>query len=274
MLSNKNTYADVRVAVEDAVKAGTDTELTLFGNIYVTADTEIPDYIDVIIAPETKITLADGCKLVAKGDVKDFSGYDYDLSGNGSLVPSTTTTTVSETVLSAATTTTTSAAASTDTDTTTSNTAPSSTTADTTATADTTTAATSTTSAVTSVTTTSAETTTTVDNIASDEELAMWAVNDYMDKNDTEVGDVDVKPASDGMYEITLKDKDNNVLETYIIDPKTGQGTNSANEPVDLPQTGNNSMTDLWLVFGALFMIGLGLAALKLSRRVYRKKDD
>ena len=95
-----------------------------------------------------------------------------------------------------------------------------------------------------------------------------------MKNNDTEVGDVEVKPASDGMYEIILKDKDNKVLDTYTIDPKTGQGTNSANEEVDLPQTGNNSMTDLWIVFGALFMIGLGLAALKLSRCGYRKKDD
>ncbi len=137
-----------------------------------------------------------------------------------------------------------------------------------------TTTTTTTTTAVTSVATTSSAMTTTAANIASDEQLAQWASHDYMDKNDAEVGDVDVKPASDGMYEIVLKDKDNKVLDTYTIDPKTGKGTNSANEKVDLPQTGNNSMTDLWIVFGALFMIGLGLAALKLSRRVYRKKDD
>ena len=96
MLSNGKTYADMRVAVEDAVKTGEKTELTLFGNITVTADVTIPDYIDVIIAPDTVITVKDGCKLVAKGEVKDFSGKKYDLSGNGPIVETTTEITTTE----------------------------------------------------------------------------------------------------------------------------------------------------------------------------------
>lgn len=95
MLSNGKTYADIRVAVEDAVKAGEKTELTIFGNVTVTADVTIPDYVDVIIAPDTAITVKDGSKLAAKGEVKDFSGKKYNLSGDGPLVETTTETTTS-----------------------------------------------------------------------------------------------------------------------------------------------------------------------------------
>ena len=68
MFSNSTTfatYADIRMAVEDAAKSGEKGELSLFGNIEVTADVTIPDYVDVLIAPDTKITLAKGCKLIA-----------------------------------------------------------------------------------------------------------------------------------------------------------------------------------------------------------------
>ena len=107
MLSNKNTYADIRVAVEEAVAAGEKTELSLFGIVNVTADVTIPDYIDVLIAPDTVINVKEGCKLIAKGEVKDFSGYNYDLSGNGPVVSATTTTAVTSTTSAASTTTTT-----------------------------------------------------------------------------------------------------------------------------------------------------------------------
>ena len=93
MLSNGKTYADIRVAVEDAVKAGEKTELSIFGNVNVTADVTIPDYVDVLIAKDTAITVREGFKLIAKGNVRDLSGFDYDLSGNGPVVPATTTVT-------------------------------------------------------------------------------------------------------------------------------------------------------------------------------------
>ena len=93
MLSNGKTYADIRVAVEEAVKAGEKTELSIFGNVNITADVTIPDYVDVLIAKDTAITVREGFKLIAKGNVRDLSGFDYDLSGNGPVVPATTTTT-------------------------------------------------------------------------------------------------------------------------------------------------------------------------------------
>ena len=73
---------------------------------------------------------------------------------------------------------------------------------------------------------------------------------------------------------ITLKDIDENVLDVYTIDPKTGMGTNSVGEEVDLPQTGNNSMKNWLYAFGSMFMIGLGAIAVKSSGFIRRKKDE
>lgn len=230
MLSNKKTYADIRVAVEEAVKEGKKTELSLFGNITVTADVTIPDYISVLIAPGTVIKLSDGCKLIAEGEVNDFSGFSYDLSGKGPFTPSAATTT---TVTTSAVTTT------------------------------------STTTAVTSETSANTTTATTEGaddkNIASDDVLAEWAVTDYQLKNIGTVADTDVTVTSDGQRTIILKDKDGKVLDTYTIDPVTGSGTNSANEAVDLPQTGNRSLTDIMIAASALIMLICGLAAVMMS---------
>ena len=68
--------------------------------------------------------------------------------------------------------------------------------------------------------------------------------------------------------------KSGNVLDTYIIDPKTGEGTNSANEAVSLPQTGNNSMTNILMVFGALIMIVIGLAVVLKSGIFDLRKEN
>ena len=241
MLSNKNTYADIRVAVEEAVEAGEKTELSLFGNIDVTADIEIPDYIDVLIAPDTVIKPAEGCKLTAKGEVNDFSGYSYDLSGNGPLVPKTTTTT---TVSDETTTTTTT-------------------------TAETTTTITSETTTTTTTTEISSD-----DKTFPDEKLAEWAQKDFEKKTSEKVSETSVTTTSDGNREIVLKDAEGNVLETYVIDPETGLGKNSANEAVALPKTGNNSLTDLFAVCGAIIMVGLGFASVVLSGIFGRRRKN
>ncbi|MDE5884684.1 MAG: LPXTG cell wall anchor domain-containing protein, partial [Oscillospiraceae bacterium] len=115
--------------------------------------------------------------------------------------------------------------------------------------------------------TTKEPTATTVTNIASDEELCNWAVNDYKSKNDFE-GNVNavITKATGSQYEITLTDDSENVLDVYVIDPVTGIGTDSNNEEVNLPQTGNNSLKDLLTVFGGFMATGFGLFALKKSR--------
>ena len=231
MLSNKKTYADIRVAVEDAVKEGQKTELSLFGNVNVTSDITIPDYISVLIAPETVITVKDGCKLIAKGEVKDFSGYDYDLSGNGPITAAAITTT---TATNTTTTTTTNAA------------------------------------------TTSDKTSYEANEMsAADQLLVKEAITDLQNKTGKMVGVTSIKTTEDGKREIILMDNEDNVLDTYIIDPETGKGTNAAGEAVELPQTGNNSMSNILIAFGAAMMIVFGLAAIAKSEVLApRKKNE
>ncbi len=52
-----------------------------------------------------------------------------------------------------------------------------------------------------------------------------------------------------------------------------GTGTNSADEAVDLPQTGNNSMTDLLMVLSAVMSAVIGVFAVKISGIVRRRED-
>ncbi|MBO7472911.1 MAG: hypothetical protein J6U00_02720, partial [Ruminococcus sp.] len=254
MLGNSNTYADIRVAVEEAVKAGESTELTIFGDIVVTDDVIIPEYVDVIIADNANITVKDGCKLIAKGKVTDLSGRKYDLSGNGPVVPETTATTsaAASTTTTTTTTTTTSTTTSTDTSTTT-----------------TTTTTTATDASTTTTTTTEASETTepvTTTVIGTPEQFAQWAAVDYQNKNDKLVGDTEVNTSDNGMYEIILKDASGNVLDVYTIDPQTGKGTNSANEAVDLSQVESSTMTNLIIALASFMMLVFGSAAGMISK--------
>ena len=346
MLSSTEAYADIRVAVDDAVKAGESTELTLFGKINVTADVTIPEYVDVLIADNADITVKDGCKLIAKGKVTDLSGRSYDLSGNGPLVPETTTTTTVTTTTATTTTTsaTTTEPTSTTTTTTSTTTEPTSTTttstttteptsttttttttteptsttttsttteptsttttstttteptsttttttttteptstttsstttvsgSDTTTTADVSTTTDEASTTTTAVSTTEAVTTTTAANIASDAELVKWAVTDYQDRTAIRVDDVELNITPDGQREIILKDNAGNVLDTYTVDPVTGDATNSADEVISLPQTGNNSVRNILIVLGAFALIGFGIAAAMLSGILRRR---
>ncbi|MDE5769925.1 MAG: LPXTG cell wall anchor domain-containing protein, partial [Oscillospiraceae bacterium] len=116
--------------------------------------------------------------------------------------------------------------------------------------------------------TTEEPTATTVTNIVSDEELCNWAINDYKFKNKPKgIVNAVINKTATGQYEMTLTDDSENVLDIYVIDPVTGIGTDSNDEEVNLPQTGNNSLKDLLTVFGGFMAIGFGFFALKKSRR-------
>lgn len=108
-------------------------------------------------------------------------------------------------------------------------------------------------------------------NIATDEELLSWAASDYMTKNEKSVSVKTLNVSDEGKYEITLFDENDEVLDKYVIDPKTGTGVNSANEEVDLPQTGMNSIVEMLIVFTSMLMIGIGLIAVMYSRK---KRDE
>ena len=93
MLSNGELYQDIRGAIADAAEYGENPVLYIFGNINITEDVTIPENITLIIVPDTNISVKSGCKLVAEGTVLDFSGKNYDLSGNAPIVSTAAATT-------------------------------------------------------------------------------------------------------------------------------------------------------------------------------------
>ncbi|MDE6501148.1 MAG: LPXTG cell wall anchor domain-containing protein, partial [Ruminococcus sp.] len=153
---------------------------------------------------------------------------------------------------------------------------------------ETTTTTNTTTAEETTTTTTETEETTTestttsiiVIPITSDEELCNWAVNDYNYKNyysnreATIAFSAEITSKSDAQYEISLKDASDNVIDVYIIDAETGIGADSNNGEVNLPQTGNNSLTNIIIAFGASMMTVFGLVAVRLSGIFRRKKNE
>ncbi|MDE7364786.1 MAG: LPXTG cell wall anchor domain-containing protein [Ruminococcus sp.] len=205
----------------------------------------------------------------------------------------TTTTTKATTTTTKATTTTTKATTSTTkpttttTKATTTTTKPTTTMTTTTTTNPTTTATTSTTTATTESTTTTTVTTTekpvttvattTAANnghVASDDEFCQWAINDYKNTTEITAANAELVENVDGMYEITLSDEEGKVLDTYTINPDTGVGTNSANEEVNLPQTGNNSMKNILIAVLALILTGFGLCVVKISGVIRREEYE
>ena len=127
--------------------------------------------------------------------------------------------------------------------------------------------------AATSATTITTATTTSVTNIA-DEDLCSWALNDYLKKTGVIAVNAEITARSENAYEITLTDLNGNVLDVYTVDPKTGTGTDSSNAEVNLPQTGNNSMTNWLLCVGAALFIAFGFGAVKASGIFKRKEDE
>ncbi|MDE5755091.1 MAG: LPXTG cell wall anchor domain-containing protein, partial [Oscillospiraceae bacterium] len=116
---------------------------------------------------------------------------------------------------------------------------------------------------------------TTATHIASDEELCNWAIVDYEDKTGITAADAEITNAANGQYEITLTDQDDEVLDIYIIDPNTGTGVEVNNsEEVNLPQTGNNSLTNMMIAVGAFMMVGIGFYTVKISGVIRCKEDE
>ena len=163
--------------------------------------------------------------------------------------------------------------------TTTTTTTQSETTTTTTTTQPATTTTTTTTQPATTTTTTTTATTEAItieptnNHIASDEEFCDWAISDYQSKTGITAVKAEINENAEGQYEITLFDASENVLDTYVIDPNTGIGTNSANQEVNLPQTGNNLLTNLLIALGALMLMGLGFYTVKISGIIHRKEN-
>ena len=194
-------------------------------------------------------------------------------SSQDSTTTSTSTTTTTSDTTTTSTTTTTSDTTTTSTTTTTSDTT---TTSTTTTTSDTTTSTSATSSNATTTATTSETITTTEDATISvtPYELTNWAENDYFKKTGVEPYTSTYTENADGTLTITLIDEAGAILDKYTVHPNTGIGFNSTGEEVNLPQTGNNSMKNWLIVFGALMLIGLGVVSVKTSRVSFRRKDE
>ena len=111
-------------------------------------------------------------------------------------------------------------------------------------------------------------------HIASDDELCSWVINDYENRTGKAHISAEITSKSDDSYEITLKDKAGNVVDVYKVDSVTGNSSNSADEQVELPQTGNNSMYNWMIVSGAFMLIICGCFAVKFSGFIRRKEDE
>ena len=143
---------------------------------------------------------------------------------------------------------------------------------------ETTTTTTNTETSVTPESSTTTETTaspiTTDDYFASVERMCEMSVNDYEQKNGTAPSDAQAVTNEDGSVSITLTNSEGNVLDIYVIDPKTGEGTDSSGDEVNLPQTGNHAKKNFLLAIAAVLMIVLGSAATAFSGILRRRKHE
>ncbi|MBD5142136.1 MAG: hypothetical protein HDT22_00755 [Ruminococcus sp.] len=91
-------------------------------------------------------------------------------------------------------------------------------------------------------------------------------MNNYKSKNNIKnIVKASSSALENGQYEITLTDEKETVLDIYIINPVTGIGTNSKNEEINLPQTGNNSLKNLLISINALLATGFGYEKIRNS---------
>ena len=96
-------------------------------------------------------------------------------------------------------------------------------------------------------------------------EFSNWAKNDYYQKTGTKAYISEYIENSDGTFSINLLDENGNILDTYTIHQKTGVGFDSKGNVVNLPQTGNNSKLNIFLILGSLTAILTGIYIICVS---------
>ena len=266
-------------------------------NLFVESDTlelgtVIAEDEDGYVIPVTISVVEDSLKYIYQNQTQV---YDFTVETEPVETTTIETTTISETtnIVTSAVTETTTVKPTTTTNTTTTTAKPTTTNTTTTTAKPITTTTTTTTTAkpitTTTTTTTTAKPTTTTtkvttvattvtptepSHVASDEEFCDWAINDYQDKTGVTPANAELTETEDGQYEIILTDDSGDTLDTYVINPVTGVGTNSNNEEINLPQTGNNSMQNLLIAIGAFVFAGVGFYAVKSSGVIRRKEND
>ena len=109
----------------------------------------------------------------------------------------------------------------------------------------------------------------------SDAELSEMALNDYEQKTGVRPAGTHTMTNLGGTVTIVLLDENGEDVDAYTVDPVTGIGEASSDESeVNLPQTGNNSLTVLLTAAGAFLMTVFGFAAVRFSGLFRRKKEQ
>ena len=101
----------------------------------------------------------------------------------------------------------------------------------------------------------------------------MYSCTPYNGKNESAAASAEITDKSNGQYQITLTDDSGDVLDVYEINPETGIGQDSNGNEVNLPQTGNNSLTNIMAVLGAFMMTVFGFVSVKFSG-IFRRKEN
>lgn len=120
---------------------------------------------------------------------------------------------------------------------------------------------------------TTATTTSTEKYFASVEDMCIMAVNDYEDKTGVKAAETESVENENGTLTVYLKDENGEVLDVYVIDPETGKGTDSNDEEVNLPQTGNNSPANLIAFLSSVAMVLSGLFITFKSGKRCKKEE-
>ena len=113
----------------------------------------------------------------------------------------------------------------------------------------------------------------TTHTVYSDEDLCEWAEKDYFDKYQETVTAKIGRRDQDKLI-ITLSDDSGEIVDFYFVDAATGSGEDANGVKINLPQTGNNAVSDLLLVVAALMMIAAGAVTLSASGIIRRRKDQ
>ncbi len=124
-------------------------------------------------------------------------------------------------------------------------------------------------SVITSTTTTTAA----VEYFASIDEMVEMAKKDYQSKTGVNPASAEGVLLEDGSLSITMYDETGALLETYVIDPVTGNGKAQGGDDVELPQTGLNTTLHGMMIWGALALTGAGILLVAASENRRRRRS-
>ena len=85
---------------------------------------------------------------------------------------------------------------------------------------------------------------------------------------------IDFTSTSDTSHANKNCDENDKAIESYKVDPVTGQGTDWAGETVNLPQTGNNAPAAAAAVSGAALLLLAGTVMMLRSGILRRRQDE